>query len=351
MLRTFSGAIAVLALAACASLPPPTPVLEPRAGEWTVLRAAALDRELEDRILALDPERLSAADVAEVLARAPAPRILLLHGGVYPVHLAMTSFGTFLVGMGYPEAKIRPPGSYDWSYGPYTSTARLAGIAAWHYEQEGLRPMTVGHSQGGLYAAKILKQLAGRYGDTLSTWDPVDDRETGRTTIVDPRTDRVRPVIGVSLAYGSSVGAGGLALVLPNQWDDFATLRTIPDTVDEFTGYFILFDLIALSFPGNPLDMPYTAENRARVRNVTLPFTTNHVVVPVVADYATDPALRAWIEAYRPGDPERSRLPDTAGGSLLWAADVWYSIRKHWALEAQALVRARRAAGLSAAGR
>lgn len=351
MLRTLAGAIAVLVLAACASLAPAPPVVEPRAGERTVLKAAALDRQLEDRILALDPERLTATDVAEVLARAPAPRILLVHGGVYPVHLAMTSFGTFLVGMGYPEASIRPPGSWDWSYSPYTSTARLAGIAAWHYEQDGLRPMVIGHSQGGLYAAKIVKQLAGRYGETLSTWDPVDDRETGRTTIVDPLADRVRPVIGVSLSYASSVGAGGLALVLPNQWDDFATLRTLPDTVDEFTGFFITFDLIALSFPGNPLDMPYTSEGRARVRNVTLPFTTNHVIVPVVADYATDPVFRAWIDAYVPDDPARSTLPAGAGGSLLWAADVWYSIRKHWALEAQALVRARRAAGVSAAGR
>jgi hypothetical protein len=41
----------------------------------------------------------------------PAPRIMLVHGGVYPVHLAMTSFGTFLSSMGYPGAKIRDPGA------------------------------------------------------------------------------------------------------------------------------------------------------------------------------------------------------------------------------------------------
>jgi hypothetical protein len=28
---------------------------------------------------------------------------------------------------------------------------------------------------------------------------------------------------------------------------------------------------------------------------------------------------------------------------VLWAADVWHSIKKHWALEAQRLVTARRA--------
>jgi hypothetical protein len=28
---------------------------------------------------------------------------------------------------------------------------------------------------------------------------------------------------------------------------------------------------------------------------------------------------------------------------VLWAADVWYSIKKHWCIEAQKLVRAQRA--------
>jgi hypothetical protein len=346
------GVLAAFVLASCATVAPDAPVLDPKVGERTVLASATLDRDLEQRILALDPERVSGRDVADVLARAPAPRIMLIHGGVYPVHLAMTSFGGFLVSMGYPEARIRPPGSFDWSYSPYTSTSRLAGIAAWYYEQDGMRPMIVGHSQGGLYAVKVLKQLAGRYGDSLSTWDPHEDRETGRTTIVDPLTDRVRPVIGVSLSYASSIGAGGLALLLPNQWDDFSSLRRIPGTVEEFTGYFITLDLIALSFPGNPFDVPYTSEGAARVRNVTLPVTTNHVFVPVTGDYASDPALRAWIDAYRPGEAATSTLPEGAGGSVLWAADVWYSIKKHWTIEAQRFVRARQASpGANPAGR
>ena len=90
---------------------------------------------------------------------------MLIHGGVYPVHLAMTSFGGFLTGHGLSRGAIRPPGP---STGPTARTRarhRLAGIAAWHYEQDGVRPMIVGHSQGGLYAVKVLKQLAGRYGD------------------------------------------------------------------------------------------------------------------------------------------------------------------------------------------
>ena len=33
-----------------------------------------------------------------------------------------------------------------------------------------------------------------------------------------------------------------------------------------------------------------------------------------------------------------------AGGAVLWVADVWYSIKKHWVIEAQRVVRARREA-------
>ena len=87
---------------------------------------------------------------------------MLMHGGIYPVHLAMTSFGTFLVGMGYPEARIRDPGDGKWSHSPYEDAERLAGIIAWHYEQDGMRPMIIGHSQGGMQVVKVLHDLARR---------------------------------------------------------------------------------------------------------------------------------------------------------------------------------------------
>ncbi len=336
---------AAIALAGCATQPVPVAVLEPKAGDHTVLKALALDRALEDRILALDPARVTAQDVAELLSKGPAPRVMLIHGGVYPVHLAMASFGEFLTKMGYPEAKIRDPGSGEWSYSPYSTTDRLAGILAWSHEQDGMRSMIVGHSQGGLYAVKILKAFAGRYGDRIAVWDPVRDEAQARTTIVDPLTGRERPVVGLTMSYASALGAGGWALVLPNQWDEFSTLRQIPDTVLEFTGYFIALDFFALSFPGNPLDVPYEANGTATVRNVTLPAAYNHVFVPVTADLANQPEVRKWIDEYAPGrQAESFDPPEVAGGAVLWAADVWYSIKKHWVIEAQRLIRARRAA-------
>ena len=177
---------------------------------------------------------------------------------------------------------------------------------------------------------------------TLPVWNPVKDEEEPRTTIVDPITGRQRDAIGVSASYAAALGAGGWALVLPNQWDDFANLRKIPDTVEEFTGYFIALDLFALSFPGNPLDVPYEKKGAAQVRNVTLPATTNHVFVPVTHELANDPAVRQWIDDYTP-DRISGEVPFAVGTNGLWAADVWYSVKKHWVIELQRLVRARRA--------
>jgi hypothetical protein len=66
--------------------------------------------------------------------------------------------------------------------------------------------------------------------------------------------------------------------------------------------------------------------------------------VPITGPLAQDPVARAWIDAYVPGQSESDPPGERAGYATLWAADVWYSVKKHWALEAQQLIRARRAA-------
>ena len=74
-----------------------------------MLRSLKLDPALEDRILALDPDHISDYDVRSTLAAGPTPRIILVHASVYPVYLIMSSFATFLEGMGYPGEKLRDP--------------------------------------------------------------------------------------------------------------------------------------------------------------------------------------------------------------------------------------------------
>ena len=345
--RIFLVALALL-VAGCATGPSRTPETfgeRPTAG--SVLGSLKLDAALQDRILALDPERITAAEVRDALAKASAPRMVLIHGGIYPVYLAMSSFAEFLVEMGYPEAAIRRPDNVldsIYSYSPYQDSRELAGMIAWYYEHDGMRPMIVGHSQGGVQAVKVLDELAGVFGDELAVWNPITGAAESRTTIVDPLTGAQRSVAGLSVSYASAVGAGGAALLLPNQWSMMHRLRTIPDTVDEFTGFSISVDFVALTFPGARGAADYHTNGKAKVRNVFLPAIYNHVVLPATRHLAQSGAMRDWIDAYVPGRPGQAEtLPAGDNAGALWAADVWYSIKRHWCLELQRLIRAQRA--------
>ena len=323
----------VLAAGGCGWVP-----LRGPEAEVTLPQAPVVDRALAARILALDPERISEAEVTQVLRRGPTPRVMLLHGGIFPVHLSMTSFGNFLVGMGYPEHKIRDPRSDDWSYSPYADAERLAGIIAWFYEKDGMPPMLVGHSQGGMQAVKVLHVFAGAYAPEVPVWNPLTDFSEGRTTIRDPLMGKERPVVGLTVDYVSAVGAGGAAFLLPNQWSLLGRLHSIPDTVHDFTGYVIGVDLWAWTLPGGD-SRRFVNGGQAHVRNVTLPASISHVLVPVTADLAADVVARAWINGYHPGVAP-APLPPSASDNMLWAADVWWSIKKYWTLEAQRLLRA-----------
>jgi hypothetical protein len=343
------AAFAALVLAGCATAPPSSDTaaaesepLTSAPGLQTQRAKLALPPEVEDAILAIDPDHVTDAEIRGPLAHAPAPRIMLLHGGIYPVHLVMVSFGHFLTEMGYPAKAIRDPYDGDWSYSPYESADMLAGIVAWQYEHDGMRPMLIGHSQGGMQAIKILHDLAGHFSPELRVFDPVTHEFENRTAIIDPLTGHKRPVVGVSASYASVVGAGGAAFLLPNQWDMVGKLRSIPDTVDDFTGYFIAVDLIAWSFPGVNEEERFHTDGKARVRNIELPASYSHVLLPAVAQLGKDPDTRAAINAYAPGSTD-GVAADTVTGAA-WAADVWYSIKKHWVTELQRLIRARRAA-------
>jgi hypothetical protein len=327
---------AALVAGGCATLPPEGPTSGPA-------RSAKLDPAIEERLLALDPQHLSDADVRQVLAKFPAPHVMNLHGGVYPVYLLMENFSRFLVGMGYPDAAIRDAGDGSLSQSPYGDSARQAGELAWYYERDGERPMLIGHSQGGIQAIKILHELAGNFVPTLRVYNPVRGEFEARTTIVDPLTGMERPVVGVSMSYVAVVGTGGVSLALPNHWVVVSRIRDIPDTVDEFTGFRIGVDLFAWDAPGLEGMKSFHSDGKAHVRNVTLPAEYSHVIVPMTSQLTKSPAVRDWINAFQPDVQNRPPLPEGDTLNIMWAADVWYSVKKHWCIEAQNLVRARRA--------
>ena len=298
-----------------------------------------LDVATEERILALDPERISEQDVREVLSRSPAPRIINLQGSL-PV-VTMAPFAEFLVAMGYPREQLRNPEDGSFTYSSFVDARRLAGTLAWYYEREGMMPMLIGHSQGGMIAIRVLYELAGDFGDSPQVWNPRRDAPEDRTTIVDPLSGEQRPVIGLQVPYVAVLATGMLPRFLLGQWTMLARLHAIPDTVEEFTGFSLEWDPIAGNFGAAGI---FRAIGTAQVRNVTLPATAGHLTLPLAEELALDPVTRAWINRYVPGtgspEPPTDTRLDVA--NLLHAADIWYSVKRHWCLEAQHLIRARR---------
>ncbi len=311
------------------------------------LKAYAVSPEIEDRILAMDPENVTEKDIRETLSKAPAPQVIIIHGGIYSQIERLTSFGHFLVGMGYPEASIRNPGDGTWSFSCYESADKIAGMIAWYYEEEGMRPMLVGHSQGGMQNIKILDIFA--HSDRVEVWSPLTWKGERRYEITDPLTGKKRPAAGLVLPYVASSNAGGMTRLLPNQWEMNFSLRTIPDSVEEFTGFFKGLDPLGGDLLGYGSTNLFNASGTAHVRNVQLPTGWAHGAIPDTEHLLKSRAIIDRINAYRP-PPEPDIVieqnKDTMAPETLympWAEDVWFSIKKHWVLELQRLIRARRA--------
>jgi hypothetical protein len=311
----------------------------------SVLREPTLSRETEGMILAIDPEHVTEKEVSEVLSQAPAPRIINIHGGVLPYNGSMNSFSQFLIGMGYPEVSIRNPKDGSCALGYYENSEKIAGVLAWYYERQGLRPMIVGFSQGGIQIVRILHKLAGDSTEKLPVWNPLTWKSENRFDIIDPLTGKSRPVVGLELSYATAAVAGGLARALPNQWGMNGKLRKIPDQVEEFTGFQKGLDLLGGDFLGYGPANDYKPTGKALVRNVRLPSTYGHSAIPLTKHLLKSREIKDWINNYRPTDKpaDAPRLDvkfNSNSSHILWAAEVWYCIKKHWVLELQRKIRA-----------
>jgi hypothetical protein len=307
------------------------------------LRRDVLDPQVEQRLLALDPQRISEQDVQEVLARVPAPRIIALHGSV-PIH-TMAPFAEFLVAMGYPAERLRNPRDGRLTYSSFVDSREVAGAIAWHYERDGVMPLLIGHSQGGMLALKVLQDLAGASGEQLPVWSPALGAAENRSTIIDPRTGEEREVIGLKVPYAAALATGSVMRVLLGQWGMLARLRSVPDSVEEFTGYFIAWDPFAGTGPDAARDNPYRATGLATVRNVMLPSDYGHITLPLARHLADDPATRQWIGSFDPTvqPAEPPAMPGADLRNIVLAADIWFSVKKSWCLEAQRYARATQA--------
>ena len=310
----------------------------------TLRRLPSIDRGIEDRILALDPRHITATEVRDVLKHAPAPRIIGIQGS-FPL-ITMRPFAEYLIAMGYPEESLRDPRDGSMSLSSFTDSEQLAGELAWYYESDGMMPMLIGHSQGGMLAIKVLYELNGSFHAAIPVWNPLTGKPEQRTSIIDPLTGRERPVVGLKVPYVAALATGKLPRFLLGQWSMMGKLRAIPDTVEDFTGFSIEWDMIAGTPPGSE---EYHADGGAQVRNVELSATTSHIRMPRTRYLTRSAATRAWIDDYDPAVAQAPlpEGPDVDSANIVHAADIWYSVKMHWCIEAQRLIRARRDAARS----
>ncbi len=207
---------AAAGLVGCATGEPPT-AAQLQQQQVTAARTNSpprLPRETEEKILALNPEHVTERDIREVLTPAPAPRLIMLSGGLLPVQVAMKSFSKFIIGMGYPEWCARDPMDGAYSHSSYRDSGKIAGLIAAYYEKEGLRPMLLGHSLGGIQAVKVLQTMSGNSGPPPVVWNPLTEKPEARHAIIDPLTGHSRAITNLQVCYATTLalprqGGGG----------------------------------------------------------------------------------------------------------------------------------------------
>ena len=194
----------------------------------------------------------------------------------------------------------------DWSYSSSRTARELAGTLAWYYEHDGMMPMLIGHSQGGMLAMRTLHELAGAFGATIPVWNPAHRRTLPRA---DDRRPRRPATSGRSSAckvpYAAAIATGKLPRLLlgpvvdaPQAARDSGHRRRFHRLLDRVGS-----DRRRRSRAPNP----YAASGTAHVRNVTLPASYSHIGLPRTLAPRREPVTRAWIDAYAPGSPGHCR--------------------------------------------
>lgn len=299
--------------------------------EDVVCSIVSSDRAL--RVLAMNPDLITEADLMILRNIFPVPRIIAINGSL-PV-VSMDSFAGFLAAMGYPEEKIRNPLNGARFYSSYLDSAKLAGVVAWYYEKDGVMPILIGYSQGGMLVVRLLHELSGAFHRDVEVWDPYADRGEARTTIIDPISGHEQPVIGLKAGFASAIATGKVMRLLLGQWDMLRRLRQIPDAVVEFTGYHLPNDLISGTIFGVGRDDWYRSAGSAVVRNIVLPDAKGHFAVILAEPLAQDLESRPWIATYDPAGDMSMPLIAKGDGSPLLAADIWHRIKATWCREVQ----------------
>ena len=302
--------------------------------------------DLMDRILKIDPENVTAEDV-RVLAQGPAPWILPI-APAFPGPFMMQDFLDFLVEMGYPRERIGDPRSHNYNISYMESSKTIAGLIAWLYERDGLSPMIMGWSAGGIITVAALHDLDQPDGIfPVKVVNGMTGETEDRTWIMDPYTGQRRPIRGVQASFAGVLASGGWGRV--NQflrWGTRPPLRSIPDSVRELVAFVAPFDLLGTDFLllGGPNE--FKAMGKAKVRTALADASYGHVNPIHCNLLSRNPEGREWAQTYRPGSPVgvldyrfSGAFSMIDGKRNLWCGEFWHGVRKNWALEAQRAVR------------
>lgn len=297
----------------------------------------SLNADVSARLQKINPFSVSENDIRQTLSSYPAPRIFGIGGGVYTAHILMEDLAEFLIGMGYPAESVHHPDDGRFAVSSYSDPEKIAGETLFYYQHEGVRPVYIGHSLGGVQAIKTAHFFSGNFGNKkVKVFDPIAGRYLSQK-------DFVSPLTGEHVSFGSlkpiahliAVGSGGISRAFPSQWSMGERVKQVPDSVLRMTGIHLEGDWLGNDFLTGKEQNEYQSLGSARVENFYLPPGHNHVTLIRTKHLLEHPEVREWIDSYNPhtftGIPEG--LPGNTDNILL-AAELWHILKEEWYLAA-----------------
>jgi hypothetical protein len=316
---------------------------------WAALRE---DPELVEKILALDPTDIDADDV-EILRRGPTPWIFTI-APVHPWAWTFLYLIEFLGEMGYPMDRMGDPRYPKYKIYWRTDGPLIAGMAASFYEQDGMAPMIIGWSGGAIQTVVVLHSLSNTTGEhSIVVRDLRTGEADGRDWILDPVSGERLEISDVQFSLGGALAAGGLGrMVRGPRWEIDHGLRLVPDSVRDFVGFQVPNDVFGSDKPFSSAKKfaaanEFTATGSAKVRSIVGDSSYHHFNTFHCEHLLANPEGRQWVDAYRPdsgyglrnflGTEEMKFRRELRN---LWCGEIWYAIKKNWAIEAQRVARA-----------
>lgn len=308
--------------------------------------------DLAKKILALDPNNISDADVRETLSKGPTPWMLSI-APLSPWSEEFLAMPRFLVEMGYPIDRIGDPRKEEYKVFWKEKPEIIAGMAAWLYELDGMNPLMMGWSGGGILTVVVLHSLNNTTGKSRVQ---VVNGRTGvvedRAWIIDPYTKKKRPITSLRFSFAASLAAGGLGRVVQAEiWEIVEGLRQIPDSAEEFLGFQSPWDSLGTDAIDSTSEKflkenTYRPLGKAEVRSIIADYSYDHFKVVHCEFLSANEEGRKWANSYKPNssnglwDMRKSdEFSLIVGKQNIWCGEIWYRIKKHWALQAQRVAR------------